>query len=79
MPATRTLTPRILEMAVLYVDGKAVHEIAERCGVAPETVKSCLVITRQHLRREGYKRVSTIIGLRRALRERGNLEHIKPI
>jgi DNA-binding NarL/FixJ family response regulator len=79
MPYTRNLTPRLIEMAALYVDGKTVQEVADRCGVAPETVKSALVVTRQHLRAEGYKRLSTIIGLRRALRERGNLEHIKPI
>jgi hypothetical protein len=79
MPYTRNLTPRLLEMAVLYVDGKSIYEVGDRLGVSPEPVKSALVITRQHLRREGYKRLSTIIGLRRALRERGNLEHIKPI
>lgn len=79
MPNPRNLTPRILEMAVLYVDGRTAAEVADHLGVSTETVKSALVTTRQHLRREGYRHLSNPIGLRKALRTRGNLDHIDSI
>jgi DNA-directed RNA polymerase specialized sigma24 family protein len=72
----RHITDRQLAIITPYLRGKTKAEAGMILGLSPETVASALVTVRRQLRAEGYKGTHTAIGLRAALRTRGDIDHI---
>lgn len=75
----RRITPRQLQLIHPYLDGLTTTETATKLGVSHETIRGALVNIRRQLRTEGYDQVHTSIGLRKALRQRGDIDKLETI
>jgi hypothetical protein len=75
----RAITPRLLELVIAYVETGSSATATENTGVTVWTIRAAVTTMRRHLTTLGYTNVGNQIGLRAALRDHGDIDHLNPI